>query len=73
MHIVHHWFLQVHSISCVIETCFCLVTMPTSHICCEARLVTKEFNLVCFHTIYKTIDVTTNEIMAVTNRKTFIV
>ena len=54
MHIVYHWILQVHSISCIIETCSCLVTMPTSLICCKVRLVTKDFNLVCLHIIYKT-------------------
>ena len=69
MHIVYHWILQVHSISCVIETCSCLATIPTSLIRCKARQVTKDFNFVSLHIIYKTIDVTTNEIIAVTNRK----
>ena len=69
----YHWILQVHSISCVIETCSSLVTMPTSLNCCRARLVTKDFNLACLHIIYKTIDVTTNKTIAVTNRKMSIV
>ena len=69
MHIVYHWILQVHSISCVTETCSCLVTVPTSLNCCKTRLVTKDFNLVCLHIMHKTIDVTTNEIIAVINRK----
>ena len=73
MHIVYHWVLHGYSISCVIETCSCLVTTPTSLICCKARLVTKDFNLVCLHIMYKTIDLTTNEMIAVTNRKTSIV
>ena len=69
MNIVYHWILQVHSISHVTETCSCLVTMPTSLNCCKARLVAKDFNLACLHIIYTTIDVTSNEIIAVTNRK----
>ena len=43
--------------------------MPTSLICCKARLVTKDFNFVYLHIIYITIDITTNKIIAVTNRK----
>ena len=73
MNIVYHWILQVRSISCVIETCYCLATMPTSLIFFKARLVTKDFNFACLHIIYKTINVTTNEIIAVTKRKTSIV
>ena len=69
IHIVYHWIFQVHSILCVIETCSCLVTMSTSLNCCKVRLVTKAFNLVCLYIIYKNIDVTTNKIIAVTNRK----
>ena len=61
MHIVYYWILQVHSLSCVIETCSCLVTMSTSLICCKARLVTKDFNLVCLHSLYKTYDETTTK------------
>ena len=69
MHIVYQWILQVHSVSCLIETCSCLITMPTSLICCKARLVTKDFNFVCLHIIYNTIDVTTNKMIAVLNKK----
>ena len=65
---MYHWILQVHAISCVIETCSCLVTLPTSLNCCKVRLVTNDFNLVCLHIVYKTIDVTTIEIIAVTDR-----
>ena len=70
MHIVYHWILQVHSIPCNIEICSGLVTAPTSLICCKARLVTNDFNLVFLHIINKTIAVTNNEIIVVTNRKT---
>ena len=73
MHFVYHWILQVHSISCIIETCSCLVTASTSLHCIKARLVTRDFNLVCLHIINKTIKVTTNEIIAVTKRKMSIV
>ena len=61
MYIVYHCILQVHSISCVIETS-CLVTTPTSLNFCKVRLVTKDINLVCLHIIYKFIDVTSNDI-----------
>ena len=73
MHIMNHWILQIHSISCITETCSCLVTASTSLNCCQERLVTKDFNLVCLHIMHRTIDVTTNEIIEVTNRKMFIV
>ena len=73
VHTVYHWILQAHSISCVIEMCSCLANEPTPLICCKARLVTIDFNFVCLHIIYITIDVTTNEIITVTNRKTSIV
>ena len=73
MHIVYHWILQVHSISCITETCSCLVTASTSPNCCKVRLVTIDFNLVCLHIMYRTIDVTINKIIAVTNRKMSIV
>ena len=69
MHIVYHWILQVHSISCIIKTFSCLATVPTSLICCKARLVTKDFSVVCLHIICITTDVSTNKITAVTNRK----
>ena len=69
MHIVYHWILQVHSISCKAEICFCLVIVPTSLICCKARLVTNDFNLVCLHIINKTTVITNNKIIAVTNKK----
>ena len=69
MHIVYHWILHVHSISCKIEKCPCLVTVPTSFICCKARLVTNYFNLVCLHILNKTTIVTNNKIIAATNRK----
>ena len=69
MHNVYHWILQVYSISCITETCSCMVTASTSLNCCKVRLVTKDFNLGCMHIVYKMCDVTTNEIIAVTNRK----
>ena len=64
MHIVYHWILQEHSVSCITDTCSCLVTASTSN-CCKARLVTKDFILACFNIMYKIIEVT----IAVTNRK----
>ena len=70
MNIVYPWISQVHSTLCVIETCSCLATMPTSLICCKATLVNTDFYFVGLHIIYITVDVTTNEIIAVTNRKT---
>ena len=75
MNIVYHRILQVHSMSCVIEKCFFLVTPPTCLIYCKTRLVTKYFNLVCLNILHvnKTTDVITNEIIAVINRKTSIV
>ena len=45
MHIVK---LQVHLISCIVETCSCLVTVSTSLNCCKAIVVIKDFNLACF-------------------------
>ena len=68
-HIVYHWILQVHSITCIFETCSCLVTASTSLNCCKVRLVTKDFNLACLHIMNRTIEVTTNEIIGITNRK----
>ena len=70
MNIVYH---SLRSISCIIETCLCLASVPTSLICCKAKLATKDFNFVCLHIIYITIDVTTNKIIAVTNRKRSVV
>ena len=69
MYIVYYCILQVHSISCVIETCSCLVTRLTSLNCCKVKLVTEDFNVVCLQIIYKTIDVTTNKIIALSNSK----
>ena len=73
MHIVYHWILQVHSASCITETCSYLVTASTSPYYYKARLITKDFNLACLHIMYRIIEVTANEIMAVTNRKMSIV
>ena len=73
MHIVYHWFLQVHSTSCITETCSCLVTASSSPNGCKVKLVTNDFNLVHLHIRYRTIEVTTNEIIAVTKRKMSIV
>ena len=53
--------------------CLCLATTPTSPIYCKARQVTKDFNFVCLHIVYITIDVTNNEIMAIKTEKTSIV
>ena len=73
IHLVYHRILQVHSISCITETCSCLVTVSTSLNCYKVRLVTKDFNFACLHIMYRTIGVTTNEVTAVTNSKTSIV
>ena len=70
MHIVYHWILQVHSISCNSEKCSYLVTAPISLISCKTRLVTNDFNLVSLHIINKTTVVTNNEIIEVSNKKT---
>ena len=67
--IVHHCSLQAHSI----EMYSCLDITFASPICCKAILVTNDFNFECLHTIYTTIAVTTNDIIAVTNRKTSLV
>ena len=69
MSMVYHCILPVHSIPCTIEACSCLGTMPTSFICCKARLVTRDLSFMCLHSIYITMVVTTNEIIALTNRK----
>ena len=69
MHIVYHWILHVHSISSKIEICSCLVTVPTSFICCKARLVTNDFNVVCLHITSRITNVTNSEMIAETNRK----
>ena len=69
MSMVCHQILQVHSISCSVETCSCLATAPTSFICCKARLFTRDFSFMCLHNIYITMVVTTYEIIVVTNRK----
>ena len=53
IHIVYNWILHVHSISCKIEKCSCLVNAPTSLVCFKARLVTNDFNLVCLHIMNK--------------------
>ena len=73
IHIVCHWILKVHSISYIVKICSCLVTVSTSLNGCKARLVTRDFNLVCLHIMKRTIEVITTKIMAVTNRKTSIV
>ena len=67
MCIVYHWILQVPLISYIIETCSCLVTVYTSCNCCKAIWESNDFNWVCLHIINET----NNEIIAVTNRKTY--
>ena len=68
--IVYHCVLQVHSISCITEMFSCLDTASAPLICCKVTLVTRDFTFVCLHTIYMTIVVTTNNIIAVINSKT---
>ena len=46
--ILYHCILQVHSIYCDVS---CVVTVPTSFICCRARLVTKVLSFLCLHSI----------------------
>ena len=48
----------------------CVDTIPTSFICCKARLATKVISFLCLHNIYMTNVVTSNKIIAVTKRKT---
>ena len=69
MHIVYHWILQVHSISCITEAYSCLVTASTPLNCCKAKLVTNCFNLVYLHIINIGTEVTNNWKIAATNRK----
>ena len=69
MHIVYYWILQAHSISCIIETCSCMVIAFTSLNCCKAGLVSYDFNLVFLHNINRAIEVINNETVAITNRK----
>ena len=65
---MYHWSLQVHSIYCNVS---CVATTPTSFMCCKARLATKVLSFICLHSIEITNIITNNEIIAVTNRKTF--
>ena len=58
---VYHCILQVHSI--FHKMSFCLVTAPTSFICCKARLVTKVLSFMFLHNMYITKAVTYNEII----------
>ena len=63
--IVYHFVLQVHSI----------MSMGTAFvplICCNAILVTKDFNFASLHIMYITINVTTNNIITVMNKNTSI-
>ena len=48
-------------------------TASVTLICCNAILVTKDFNFAFLHMIYITITITTNDIIKVINRKTSIV
>ena len=62
MSMVYYWILQVYSISCTIETCSCLANVPTSFICCKARVVIIDLSFVCLHSTYITMVGNTNEI-----------
>ena len=53
-----------------VVTSSCVVTEPTSFICCKARLVTSVLSFLCLHSKYITKVVTNSEIIAVMNRKT---
>ena len=64
--IVYHSILQVHLIY---HNASCAVTTPTSFIYCKARLVTNVLSFSCLHNIEITNVVSSNEIIAVTNRK----
>ena len=61
MHAVYHWILPELSMSCKVEKCFHLVNVPTSLICCKARLVTNDLNLECLHILNKTTIVANNK------------
>ena len=58
-------FLQVHSI----VTSSCVATVPTSLTCCKARLATSILGFLCLHSKFIAKVVTSNEIIAATNRK----
>ena len=69
--IVYHCILQVHSTFGEMPSC--MVTVPTSFICCKARLDTSILSFACLHSMWITKIVANNEIITVTNRKTSIV
>ena len=73
IHNVYHWILEVHSISCIVKTCSCLVTATISLNYIKARLVTRDIYLACLHTMNRHSEVATNKIMTVANRKMSIV
>ena len=68
---VYHCILQVHSVFG--KTYPCLVTAPTSFICCAGRLVTRDLNFMCLHNMYITKGVTKSEIIATMKRKISVV
>ena len=49
----------------------CVVTTPTSLMCCKTRLVNNVLSFICLHSIEITNIVTSNEIIGVTNWETF--
>ena len=46
-----------------------VATAPTSFICCKVGLATKILHFLCLHNTFMTTVVTSNESIAVTNRK----
>ena len=70
--IMYYCVFQVHSIFGANVIPSCLVSTPTSFMCCKTRPVTKALSFVCLHSIYITIVVTYIKIIAVTNRKKYL-
>ena len=67
--IVHQCILQVYSLYGMISSC--LITAPTSFICCKAILLTGILSFMCLHSMYITEVITNSEIIAAVNRKNF--
>ena len=67
INIVYHCILQVPSIY---HNVSCVATAPSSFLCCEARLATSILSFMCLPIMCMTNIVTSNKIIAVTNRKT---
>ena len=67
--IVYPCVLQVHAILCAGLIFTYVATTPTSFICCKAKLTPKVLTFLCLHSIFMTIVVTSNGIIAVKTGK----